>query len=145
MGQWSMPGATPIGVLALIFTVLAFAQRLGGWVHKPTARGLLVVAGGLLIWWLTLVFPIWGAGICCGAALIVFSLWSRGKPIFGRHPHKLWIGAIVPGLLLLLGSISWAVVINTTSPPRPLPPIARIDAAPIPAAPKTKTSAPPKA
>jgi hypothetical protein len=104
-----MPGATPIGVLALIFTVLAFAQRLGGWEHKPTARVLLVGAGGLVVWWLTLVFPLWGAGICCGAGLIIFSIWFRGRPVLGKHPHGFWIGAIVPGLLLLLGSIAWAM------------------------------------
>ena len=75
------PTAIEIGGLALIVTVLAFAQRLGGWEHKPLARGLSIAAGGLFVAWCFLFSPMWFgwmvAAIIWSICLWFISTWVR--------------------------------------------------------------------
>lgn len=91
-----MPIGAALGGLALILALMAFAQKLGGWEHKPAARGLGVVSGSLLIAWAFLVLPIWCAW---PVAILVWStclwfifLWTklggRREPLAGQETEE---------------------------------------------------------
>jgi HAMP domain-containing protein len=58
----------------LIVGLLAFAQRLGGWEHKPLARCLGFTAGALFVMWCFLFLPSW-VGWTALAAVWTTSLW----------------------------------------------------------------------
>lgn len=99
------PSALQVGIGALIVGIGALAQRLGGWEHKPTARVLLFVCGGLTIWWGFLFLPFVAAWMLLGLLLGVLAIWFRVRQ------WKPWgIIAAVIAVLVFAGAPSiWAV------------------------------------
>lgn len=92
------PTAIQVGGLGLMVAMLALAQRLGRWEHRPTAVGLCVAVAGLFVAWCFLFFPPWFG---CVAAAIVWSigLWF----IFLRFQKRgaegnLTVAAVSPSL-----------------------------------------------
>ena len=69
-----MPTAIQVGGLALIVGMFALAQRLGGWEHKPLARGVGIAAGALFVAWCFLFFASW-IGWTVAAAVWSICLW----------------------------------------------------------------------
>jgi hypothetical protein len=74
-----------IGGLALIAGLLAFAQRLGGWEHKPLARCIGMLSAGLFVWWCFLFVPYplsFIVSVFPLGLVIVFAVkWIRGSAV----------------------------------------------------------------
>jgi hypothetical protein len=88
-----MPTAVEIGGLGLIVGLLAIAQRLGGWEHKPLARVLGITCAVLFAGWLFLFLPKWIASTLTALVFIVVAFfavtWIRQGKELGQtaKPH----------------------------------------------------------